>query len=126
MVERYIILMLGTSMDGIDAVLVVIDGDELRVEAALSHPWHIARELHELCTPSDNEIDRVGVADNLVAREFATATHALLAKAGLTPKDIRAIGSQGQTIHHRPQLGFTLQIGNAALLPARPEAVGVS
>ena len=60
----------------------------------------------------------MGVADNLVAREFAAATHALLAKAGLTPKDIRALGSHGQTIRHRPQLGFTLQIGNAALLAA--------
>ncbi|MFM1699817.1 anhydro-N-acetylmuramic acid kinase [Aeromonas salmonicida] len=118
MIERYIGLMSGTSMDGIDAVLVMMDGDELRVEAAISHPWPNARELHELCTPSDNEIDRMGVADNLVAREFATATHALLAKAGLTPKDIRAIGSHGQTIRHRPQLGFTLQIGNAALLAA--------
>ncbi|HAT05802.1 anhydro-N-acetylmuramic acid kinase [Aeromonas salmonicida] len=118
MIERYIGLMSGTSMDGIDAVLVMMDGDELRVEAAISHPWPTARELHELCTPSDNEIDRMGVADNLVAREFATATHALLAKAGLTPKDIRAIGSHGQTIRHRPQLGFTLQIGNAALLAA--------
>ncbi|MFM1646632.1 anhydro-N-acetylmuramic acid kinase [Aeromonas salmonicida] len=118
MIERYIGLMSGTSMDGIDAVLVMMDGDELRVEAAISHPWPTARELHELCTPSDNEIDRMGVADNLVAREFATATHTLLAKAGLTPKDIRAIGSHGQTIRHRPQLGFTLQIGNAALLAA--------
>ena len=107
MIERYIGLMSGTSMDGIDAVLVMIDGDKLRVEAAISHPWPTARELHELCTPSDNEIDRMGVADNLVAREFATATHALLAKAGLTPKDIRAIGSHGQTIRHRPLLGFT-------------------
>lgn len=118
MIERYIGLMSGTSMDGIDAVLVMMDGDELRVEAAISHPWPTARELHELCTPSDNEIDRMGVADNLVAREFAAATHALLAKANLTPADIRAIGSHGQTIRHRPQLGFTLQIGNAALLAA--------
>jgi anhydro-N-acetylmuramic acid kinase len=120
MAERYIGLMSGTSMDGIDAVLVMIDGDELRVEAALCHPWQqeTARELHELCTPGDNEIDRMGVAGKQVAEVFAAATHALLAKAGLTPKDIRAIGSHGQTIRHRPQLGFTLQIGNAALLAA--------
>ncbi|WP_368211659.1 anhydro-N-acetylmuramic acid kinase [Aeromonas sp. s10] len=120
MTERYIGLMSGTSMDGIDAVLVQIEGDALRVEAALCHPWpaDTARTLHELCTPGENEIDRMGVADNLVAREFAAATQALLAKAALTPKEIRAIGSHGQTIRHRPQLGFTLQIGNAALLAA--------
>ncbi|QXB96643.1 MULTISPECIES: anhydro-N-acetylmuramic acid kinase [Aeromonas] len=120
MTERYIGLMSGTSMDGIDAVLVQIEGDALRVEAALCHPWPVdtARTLHELCTPGENEIDRMGVADNLVAREFAAATQALLAKAALTPQEIRAIGSHGQTIRHRPQLGFTLQIGNAALLAA--------
>lgn len=120
MSERYIGLMSGTSLDGIDAVLIETDGNELRVEAALCHPWpaDTARELHALCTPGENEIDRMGVADNLVAREFAAATRALLAKAGLTPADIRAIGSHGQTIRHRPQLGFTLQIGNAALLAA--------
>lgn len=120
MSERYIGLMSGTSMDGIDAVLVTMDREALRVEATLCHSWpaETAHKLHALCTPGDNEIDRMGVADNLVAREFAAATHALLAKAGLTPKDIRALGSHGQTIRHRPQLGFTLQIGNAALLAA--------
>ena len=120
MSERYIGLMSGTSMDGIDAVLVMIEGNELRGEAALCHPWPeaTARELHALCIPGENEIDRMGVADNRVAQEFAAATLALLAKAGLEPKDIRAIGSHGQTVRHRPQLGFTLQIGNAALLAA--------
>lgn len=120
MKERYIGLMSGTSLDGIDAVLIETDGDGLRVEAALCHPWpaDVARELHALCTPGENEIDRLGVANNLVAREFAAATQALLAKAGLAPSDIRAIGSHGQTVRHRPALGFTLQIGNAALLAA--------
>lgn len=120
MSERYIGLMSGTSLDGIDAVLIEANGDGLRVESALCHPWpaDTTSELHALCTPGDNEIDRMGVADNLVAREFAAATQALLTKAGLSPADIRAIGSHGQTIRHRPQLGFTLQIGNAALLAA--------
>ncbi|MCS3455093.1 anhydro-N-acetylmuramic acid kinase [Aeromonas sp. BIGb0405] len=120
MAERYLGLMSGTSLDGIDAVLIETDGDGVRVEAALCHPWpdDTAHALHTLCTPGENEIDRMGVADNLVAREFAAATQALLAKAGLAPCDIRAIGNHGQTIRHRPALGFTLQIGNAALLAA--------
>lgn len=120
MAERYLGLMSGTSLDGIDAVLIETDGDGVRVEAALCHPWpdDTAHALHTLCTPGENEIDRMGVADNLVAREFAAAAQALLDKTGLAPADIRAIGSHGQTIRHRPQLGFTLQIGNSALLAA--------
>lgn len=120
MTLRYIGLMSGTSMDGIDAVLLRQHGDGWQVDAALCHPWPAdsVAMLHALCTPGDNEIDRMGVADNLVAREFAAATHALLTKAGVTPREVRAIGSHGQTIRHRPELGFTLQIGNGHLLAA--------
>ena len=56
MAERYLGLMSGTSLDGIDAVLIEVDGDALRVEAALCQPWPeaTARELHALCTPGEN------------------------------------------------------------------------
>ncbi|MGL5293056.1 MAG: anhydro-N-acetylmuramic acid kinase [Aeromonas sp.] len=120
MSDRYIGLMSGTSMDGIDAVLISADHHTLQVETALCYPWPapIAAELHALCTPGENEIDRMGVAAQHVAEQFAAATQALLAKAGLTPQDIRAIGSHGQTIRHRPELGFTLQIGHPAQLAA--------
>lgn len=125
MTERYIGLMSGTSMDGIDAVLIrrsSSQGDQAcwEVESALCHPWPttVVGELHALCMPGENEIDRLGIADNRVADEFAAATQALLAKAGLTANDIRAIGSHGQTVRHRPELGFTLQIGNGHRLAA--------
>ena len=36
--------------------------------------------------------------------------------AGKTAADVRAIGCHGQTIRHRPERGYTVQIGNAALL----------
>ncbi|MDO2949405.1 anhydro-N-acetylmuramic acid kinase [Aeromonas simiae] len=121
MIPRYIGLMSGTSMDGIDAVLLKEGNDGWEVESALCHPWaeHEVATLHALCTPGDNEIDRMGVADNLVAECFATATHVLLEQAGVAPTMVRAIGSHGQTIRHRPELGFTLQIGNGNLLAAR-------
>lgn len=40
----------------------------------------------------------------------------LCLKTGTSSKDIKAIGFHGQTIRHQPQKGFTLQIGNPALL----------
>ncbi|MGL5947582.1 MAG: anhydro-N-acetylmuramic acid kinase [Aeromonas sp.] len=122
MANYYIGLMSGTSLDGIDAVLIHSDATHpCRVIAALGMPWPsaVARELSALCLPGENEIDRLGVADNLVAEQFAKATHALLEKAQLESSAICAIGSHGQTIRHRPGLGFTLQIGNPALLAAR-------
>ncbi|MFR9718971.1 anhydro-N-acetylmuramic acid kinase [Aeromonas diversa] len=120
MTERYIGLMSGTSMDGIDAVLIRRDPTGWAVECALCHPWpeSVVAGLHALCPPGESEIDRLGVADNLVADEFAAATRALLTKADLTPGQISAIGSHGQTVRHRPELGFTLQIGSGHRLAA--------
>lgn len=114
----YIGLMSGTSLDGIDAALVDFSGDSPRLVHAISFPLPSA--LHEtlitLCTPGDNEIERLGVADFQLAETFADAIAQLLKQAGIDSKRVRAIGSHGQTIRHRPpqenQRGFTLQIGD--------------
>jgi anhydro-N-acetylmuramic acid kinase len=46
----------------------------------------------------------------------AAGINTLLQREGLNARDIRAIGSHGQTVRHEPALGFTVQIGNPALL----------
>lgn len=116
----YIGLMSGTSMDGIDAALVEFGSgsDQPRVLATHASAWPeaLVQQLHTICTPGDNEIDRMGVLDQRVAEEFAYAVHALLQAANITPEQVCAIGSHGQTIRHRPERGFTLQIGNGARL----------
>jgi anhydro-N-acetylmuramic acid kinase len=118
----YIGLMSGTSMDGIDAALVEFtagsDQPKLMATHARAWPEALVQQLHSICTPSENEIDRMGVLDQRVAEEFAYAVHALLETANIAPEQICAIGSHGQTIRHRPELGFTLQIGNGARLAA--------
>jgi anhydro-N-acetylmuramic acid kinase len=53
-------------------------------------------------------------AANDLARLYAQAVNELLNKA--TNIQVRAIGCHGQTLRHRPADGYTLQIGNAALL----------
>lgn len=117
----FIGLMSGTSLDGIDAVLVefnatlpprLIAADTTAFEPALR------AELLSLCLPGANEIERMGRADRALGQAFASATRQLLQKAGLPAAAIAAIGSHGQTIRHRPNsdLAFTLQIGDPSTI----------
>ncbi len=110
-------------MDGVDAVLVDITADQIRPVAAYQQPYPDAllQQLHELCQTGNNELNLCGSVDRAVARVFAQTVNGLLAEQNLTPSDILAIGSHGQTIRHYPDQvpdladdapGFTLQIGD--------------
>ena len=105
----------GTSVDGIDAALVRFGArPELIATHSLAFPAELKAELLALGRPGDNEIDRLGRADVALGRLFAHAVNELLAKADVTMRDVRAVGSHGQTIRHRPGFdpAFTLQIGD--------------
>ncbi|WP_341503196.1 anhydro-N-acetylmuramic acid kinase [Gallaecimonas sp. GXIMD4217] len=117
---RYIGLMCGTSMDGIDAVLVRFE-DGLQLEACHLEPLPptLCEQLHGLCQSGGDHLEAVMAASLAFANASADAVKALLAKTGLAPDQIRAIGSHGQTIRHRPELGYSVQIGDAATLAAR-------
>ncbi|MFA7554425.1 MAG: anhydro-N-acetylmuramic acid kinase [Spongiibacteraceae bacterium] len=112
----YLGLMSGTSLDSIDAALVQLDDNHCQLIAATEHPipTKLRQQLIELCQPGDNEIERMGLADRILGKEFAAAANSLL-RTSNTPKErIIAIGSHGQTIRHRPSSdnAFTLQIGD--------------
>jgi anhydro-N-acetylmuramic acid kinase len=128
---KYIGLMSGTSMDGVDAVLCYIESGECHTldSTSLPYPPTLLAMLHSLCSPSVNELNTMAVADRLVAETFAKAVIALLEKTDTSAADITAIGSHGQTIRHFPQThldgdaqisqfpphdhrSFTLQIGD--------------
>lgn len=119
--------MSGTSMDGVDAVLVDITTDHIRPVAAfqLPYPDSLLKQLHELCQTGNNELNLCGSVDRAVATVFANTVNELLAAQKLSSSDILAIGSHGQTIRHYPNevpgladsaLGFTLQIGDSNTL----------
>ncbi|TKB51512.1 anhydro-N-acetylmuramic acid kinase [Ferrimonas sediminicola] len=114
--SRYIGLMSGTSMDGIDAVLVEFQSGHPVMVASHTHEYdpHLLEQLHRLCSTGEDEVNRLGHVDRQVGRAFAQAVHGLLAKSGLAPEDIRAIGSHGQTVRHQPEglNGFSLQLGD--------------
>lgn len=116
--ELYVGLMSGTSLDGIDAVLAVITQDQTRLVAQhyLGYPQQLRLQLLNLHRPQDDEIHLAALAANQLAHLYAEAVKDLLAKAEQDKTYVRAIGCHGQTLRHRPESGYTIQIGNAALL----------
>lgn len=117
--QLFIGLMSGTSLDGIDAVLADFSTTSPRILAAHTFPLPttLRSELLALCQPGLNEVERLGRADRALAIAFAAAANQILQASGVAAGAIRAIGSHGQTIRHRPNPGaegpaFTLQIGD--------------
>jgi anhydro-N-acetylmuramic acid kinase len=114
----YIGLMSGTSLDGVDAVLAQFPGRRVRVLDSSHIPFgsDLRRELFLLNSSGQDEIHRSARAGIALARHYAMAIRKLLARSGKRANAIAAIGCHGQTIRHRPALGYTTQIGNPALL----------
>lgn len=110
--------MSGTSLDGADAVLVDVAAPKPQVLASASVPLDPAlrSRLASLCQPGNDELDAAGECSVLLARAYAEATLAALREAAVQPGAVTAIGCHGQTIRHRPERGFTLQLNNPALL----------
>jgi anhydro-N-acetylmuramic acid kinase len=118
---HYIGLMSGTSVDGIDAALVSIPASgQPALVATHQHSLPIALRdaIQALMQPGPNEIEREGELDIQLGHLFAQAVKELLAKSGIGSSRIRAIGSHGQTIRHRPHAPhpFTRQIGNPSVI----------
>ncbi|WPO46956.1 anhydro-N-acetylmuramic acid kinase [Pseudomonas sp. S1Bt23] len=113
----YIGVMSGTSLDGLDIALIE-QTPAIRLIAThyIPMPESLRAELLGLCASGPDEIARSAIAQQNWVKLAAQGIHSLLAQQKLKPADIRAIGSHGQTIRHEPTRGFTVQIGNPALL----------
>ncbi len=113
--EHYIGLMSGTSLDSVDVVMVSFEPD-FQLHAWHEHPLPdtLRHAILKLNTSGNDEIEQLGVLDRELGILFADAVNALLNKTGIQPDAIKAIGSHGQTIRHRPEKGFSLQIGDPA------------
>jgi anhydro-N-acetylmuramic acid kinase len=114
----YVGIMSGTSLDGADAIVADFSSATPRVLAfaSLGFDDALRAELFALNGPTTNEIERAARAANALAHVYANVTRDAIAKAEIDANDVIAIGCHGQTIRHRPELGFTTQLNNPALL----------
>jgi anhydro-N-acetylmuramic acid kinase len=120
----YIGLISGTSADGIDAALVRFQGETPQLLHGLTHPWPEPLRQRILAVAQDEErldLDTYGRLDVAIGHSFADATMAVLGKAGVRADQVRAIGSHGQTLRHRPagEFPFTLQVGDPSVIAER-------
>ncbi len=118
MAELYIGLMSGTSADGVDAVLASHEHDAATTLAHAHIPFEetLRAQIVSLMRSGADEIERMGLVSVALAQVYANAVHTILESATIAALQVRAIGAHGQTLRHRPERGFTLQLNHPALL----------
>jgi anhydro-N-acetylmuramic acid kinase len=134
-------LMSGTSVDGIDAVIVEIDRqppaiDSRELSLSLRRHLHIPydptlrQEIFTCCRPATGTVDRICRVNFAIGAAFADAARQVIEATGLTPQAIDLIGSHGQTVWHIPPTedtpGSTLQLGESAVIAERTGITTVS
>ncbi|MDV5822681.1 anhydro-N-acetylmuramic acid kinase [Sphingobium naphthae] len=117
-------LMSGTSRDGIDAALIETDGEGAVAAVefhAMAYDDGFRLRLAEACHRA-MAMERPGFEPLIAAVEVelteyhVQAVADLLGRSGHIAEDVGVIGFHGHTVAHRPDRGWTWQIGDGAAL----------
>ncbi len=108
-------------MDGLDLVAASFDSltsYKIKLHATLTLKFEedLRDQLMALTLPDDNEIDRMALVHVALGKMIAEGVNRLIEENQLDRSHIRAIGSHGQTIRHRPESGFSLQVGDPHII----------
>ena len=114
--ELYIGIMSGTSLDGVDVALADLSGRQVRLLSHLRREFapELLTVLRALQSSTRDELHRAAIAAQHLARTYALAISELLHRAGIEPARVRAAGIHGQTVRHRPDAGYTVQLNAPA------------
>ncbi len=138
----YIGMMSGTSLDGMDAVLCQFINDESKTSAPMTliatysqdFPPRLREVLLSLCQPNGvnelisqddepddkgGELDWMGWASREYGEFASEVVNKLIQQANIDLANVLAIGCHGQTVRHRPQMGFSLQLLDANIIAER-------
>lgn len=120
---RFIGVMSGTSLDGVDVVLAAIDDHVVAQQASLSYPVPLALKeaILAICQGQQLTLSQYGQLDTRLGHLLADAVLALMQQERLSANDVVAIGCHGQTVWHEPDgdAPHTLQIGDNNIIAAR-------
>ncbi len=119
----YLGLISGTSADGIDAALVRFEPD-CELVFGRTYPWDTVLRARLIALGQGGEttsLDELGELDTILACNFADVATQAIAEAGIDPDEVRAIGSHGQTVRHRPEskAAFSWQMGDGNVIAER-------
>lgn len=125
--ELYIGLMSGTSLNGVDAVVLELGKQHTSLLQSHSEafPETLYRDLQQLITSQQTSLSRLADLDHQLAVVYSLAVKKLLHSSGLLPSQIQAIGCHGQTIYHQPEgeRANSLQLGDPGFIA---ETTGIS
>ena len=110
--------MSGTSLDGADAALVDFSSGSPRTLAFATVPFSPAlrERILALCEPGSDPVDLAATVSIELCALYANAVHGALAAGNVSREQVIAIGCHGQTVRHRPDLGYTVQLNDPARL----------
>ncbi len=130
--------MSGTSLDGIDGVIVKLsdkgDFESLVESIYLPFSKNLQKELRYLSEQKVVDKEKLCRYDFLFGQLFANCVEKLLEKSGIDRSEIFCVGSHGLTVGHFPQVkkvfgvntAFTLQIGDGDIIAEKTGIVTVS
>ena len=122
MSELYLGMISGTSIDGVDAVLVDFVDRRCRVIEAATTPFppELHARVRRIVEVPRTELRELGALDHAVGAFFAWCALDLITRAGVERDTVRAIGHHGQTIFHQPggDEPFSMQIGDPNVVAA--------